>query len=123
VPLPWNEAYLNTWFTFMSTVAQRYRNTPEFRLIQAAGPTSVSTEMSLPDRATGDTALPASAHGSDIAEWISLGYTPDRYVNAWKESFDKFHELFPHQYLGLALCPGLPIGNNGVEDRLGGSPP
>ena len=117
LPLPWNEVYLNTWFTFVSAVAQRYGNTPEFRLIEVGGPTSVSTEMSLPDRETGDTALPDSAHGSDIAEWISLGYTPARYVNAWKESFDKFHELFPHQYLGLALYPGLPIGNNGVEDR------
>jgi hypothetical protein len=116
LPLPWNDAYLNTWFTFMGAVAQRYGNTPEFRLIQVAGPTSVSTEMSLPDR-EGDAALPAAAHGSDIAEWISLGYTPNRYVDAWKKSFDKFHELFPNQYLGLALYPGLPIGNNGAEDQ------
>jgi hypothetical protein len=117
LPLPWNETYLHAWFAFVGAVAARYANNPEFRLIEVSGPTSVSAEMSLPDRETGDTALPDSAHGSDIAEWISLGYTPDRYVNAWKESFDKFHELFPHQYLGLALYPGLPIGSNGAEDR------
>ena len=72
-----------TWFTFWARSLPRYGNNPEFRLIEVGGPTSVSTEMSLPDRKTGDTALPASAHGSDIAEWISLGYTPDKYVNAW----------------------------------------
>jgi hypothetical protein len=117
LPLPWNEPYLQAWFTFLDALAQRYANNPEFRLIQVAGPTSVSTEMSLPDRTSGDTALPAAANGSDIAEWINLGYTPDRYVNAWKESFDQYHQLFPHQYLSLSLYPGLPIGNNGAEDR------
>ena len=116
LPLPWNEVYLHTWFTFLGALAARYGNNPEFRMIQVAGPTSVSTEMSLPDRKTGDTALPPAAHGSDIAEWISLGYTPDKLVKAWQESFDQFHQLFPHQYLGLALYPGLPIGNNGAED-------
>ena len=116
LPLPWNEAYLHAWFTFLGALAQRYGNNPEFRVIEVAGPTSVSTEMSLPDRKTGDTALPASANGSDIAEWISLGYTPDKYVNAWTETFDQHHQLFPHQYLALSLYPGLPIGNNGAEE-------
>ncbi len=116
LPLPWNEAYLHAWFTFLGALAQRYGNSPEFRLIQVAGPTSVSTEMSLPDRKTGDTALPASANGSDIAQWMALGYTPDKYVNAWKETFDQYHQLFPHQYLSLSLYPGLPIGDNGAKD-------
>jgi hypothetical protein len=117
LPLPWNEAYLQAWFTFLSAVAKRYGNIPEFRLIQVGGPTSVSTEMSLPDRTSGDTALPAAANGSDIAAWISLGYSPDKYVRAWQEAFDHYHQLFPNQYLGLALYPPLPIGANGVEDR------
>jgi Beta-galactosidase len=117
LPLPWNEVYLHTWFTFLGAVAARYGTNPEFRMIEVAGPTSVSTEMSLPDRRSGDTALPASAHGSDIAEWISLGYRPDKLVKAWQESFDQYHQLFPNQYLGLALYPGLPIGNNGTEDQ------
>ncbi len=117
LPLPWNETYLHAWFAFVGAVAARYANNPEFRLIEVSGPTSVSAEMSLPDRKTGDTALPAAAHGSDLAEWMALGYTPDKYVNAWKESFDQFHQMFPNQYLGLALFPGLPIGNNGAEDR------
>jgi hypothetical protein len=117
LPLPWNEPYLQAWFSFLGEFAGRYANNPEFRLIGVGGPTSVSTEMSLPGRTTGDTALPASANGSDIAEWIALGYTPDKYVNAWKESFDRYHQLFPHQHLGLALYPALPIGNNGAEDK------
>ena len=116
LPLPWNQPYLQTWFTALKAVAARYGTNPEFRLIAVGGPTSVSTEMSLPDRTSGDSALPASANGSDISEWQSLGYTPSRYSSAWKEAFSNYHQIFPHQFLGLALYPGLPIGENGQPD-------
>ena len=116
LPLPWNEPYLQQWFTFLQAVAARYGTNPAFRLIQVGGPTSVSTEMSLPDRTSGDGALPTSTGGSDIAEWIQLGYTPARYVAAWREAFARYHALFPEQYLGLALYPGLPIGDTGNPD-------
>ena len=117
LPLPWNQAYLHSWFDFLGAVANRYASSPEFRLIQVAGPTSVSTEMSLPDRTSGDTALPPDTRGSDVAEWTSLGYTPAKFTDAWKEAFDQYHRLFPNQYLGLALYPGLPIGNDGRPDQ------
>jgi hypothetical protein len=116
LPLPWNQPYLDSWFACLKEVAARYGTNPEFRLIQVGGPTSVSTEMSLPDRTSGDTALPASTHGSDIAEWMHLGYTPTRYVDAWKQAFAQYHQLFPNQYLGLALYPGLPIGDKGQSE-------
>jgi Beta-galactosidase len=117
LPLPWNQAYLHSWFDFLAAVASRYASSPEFRLIQVAGPTSVSAEMSLPDRTSGDTALPPDAHGSDVAEWMRLGYTPAKFVDAWREAFDQYHRLFPNQYLGLELYPGLPIGNDGRLDH------
>jgi len=116
LPLPWNQPYLSSWFGFLQAVAARYGANPEFRVIQVGGPTSVSTEMSLPDRTSGDSALPPSTGGSDIAEWINLGYTPARYVAAWKMAFAEYHRLFPNQYMALALYPGLPIGNAGTRD-------
>ena len=116
LPLPWNQPYLDSWFACLQAVAARYGTNPAFRLIQVAGPTSVSTEMSLPDRTSGDTALPAATNGSDVAEWMRLGYTPKRYVAAWQEAFAAYRRLFPNQYLGLALYPGLPIGDNGQPD-------
>jgi hypothetical protein len=116
LPLPWNQAYLHSWFDFLAVVAKRYASSPEFRLIQVAGPTSVSAEMSLPDRTSEDTALPLDTHGSDVAEWMSLGYTPAKFTDAWQQAFDQYHTLFPNQYLGLELYPGLPIGNDGRAD-------
>ena len=116
LPLPWNQPYLDSWFTFLATVAGRYEHNPAFRVIEVGGPTSVSTEMSLPDQTSGDTALPPSTGGSDIAEWMKLGYTPATYVAAWKTTFAAYHRLFPDQYLALSLFPGLPIGNTGGMD-------
>jgi len=116
LPLPWNQPYLTSWFGFLAAVAARYGTNPAFRVIQAGGPTSVSTEMSLPDATSGDTALPPSTAGSDIAEWMDLGYTPARYVAAWTTTFSAYHRLFPNQYMALALFPGLPIGDSGARD-------
>jgi hypothetical protein len=132
LPLPWSTVYLDDWFGFLDQVADRYELNPAFRMIETAGPTSVSTEMSLPDApgstdcATAapsvcDPALPSSVntkspggvavplHGSDIAMWTHLGYTPAKELTAWKSVFKDYATTFPHQYIGLAVLPGLPI--------------
>jgi len=104
LPMPWDQTYLAQWVAFLQAVADRYGTNPEFRMIAAAGPTSVSVEMSLPNQ------------DPDIARWIALGYTPSRYVAAWKTVFQAYFRIFPRQYVSLALYPGLPVGNSGARD-------
>lgn len=105
LPLPWDSTYLDRWYDFLSQVSNRYGSNSAFRFIAAAGPTSVSAEMSLPNT------------DSDIQEWISRGYTPTLYINAWAQTFAKYHLLFPKQYFSLALYPGLPINDQNRQDR------
>lgn len=104
LPLPWDQTYLSRWFTFLQAVADRYGTNPAFRMISAAGPTSVSVEMSLPNG-------PA-----DVSRWVALGYTPARYETAWKAAFEAYERIFPAQFISLALYPGLAIGNTGRPD-------
>lgn len=104
LPLPWDQAYLAAWFTFLKAVADRYGGNPAFRMISAAGPTSVSVEMSLPN-------APA-----DMKRWVELGYTPARYEAAWLATFQAYERIFPAQHISLALYPGLSIGNDGKAD-------
>jgi hypothetical protein len=127
LPLPWDPTYLGRWFTFLRAVADRYGDDKSFRAIEAAGPTSVSTEMTLPDL-TGsqkipgypeivDGGLPASyggkkLGGSDIAAWEAAGYTPAKLVGAWTQAFATYHQIFRNQFMALALFPSLPIGEN-----------
>ena len=97
LPAPWDHTYLSRWFTFLKAIANRYASRPSFRKIAAAGPTSVSAEMSLPDSA------------GDLAQWERLGYTSEKYIDAWKQTFRAYATTFPHQYFSLALHAGLPI--------------
>lgn len=97
LPVPWDRIYLSRWFAFLKTIGERYGGRPSFRKIAAAGPTSVSAEMSLPD-------TPA-----DLNQWRSLGYTPAKYIDAWKQTFSAYSSIFPHQYFSLALHLGIAI--------------
>jgi hypothetical protein len=104
LPVPWDNAYLSRWFTFLQQVADRYGANPAFRMISAAGPTSVSSEMSLP------------ARSEDIAQWVTLGYTPALYEGAWNTVFQTYARIFPRQYFSLSLYPGLRIGDRRKPD-------
>lgn len=104
LPLPWDSTYLSRWFVFLQHVADRYGTNDAFQMIAAAGPTSVSAEMSLPNS------------DSDLAQWMKLGYTPDKYVAAWSRAFDEYARIFPRQFFSLALYPGLRIGDKSTRD-------
>ncbi len=110
LPAPWDKTYLTRWFAFLKAISERYGDRPSFRMIAAAGPTSVSAEMSLPDDSDG------------IAKWKKLGYTSDKYINAWKQTFSAYSYTFPRQYFSLALHRGLPIPNrseaNTIRDKI-----
>ncbi len=49
LPMPWDPVYLGDWAAFLKQVSRRYENNREFRVIAAAGPTSVSDEFTEPD--------------------------------------------------------------------------
>ena len=49
LPMPWDPVYLGNWFAFVKQLGDRYGDRPEFLMIGAAGPTSVSVEMTEPD--------------------------------------------------------------------------
>ena len=53
LPMPWDRVYLDRWFAFVKLLGERYGTSPAFRMIAAAGPTSVSEEMTLPQGPAG----------------------------------------------------------------------
>jgi hypothetical protein len=100
LPMPWDRMYLDRWFAFVGQLAQRYAGSPAFRVIAAAGPTSVSNEMTLP------------SSPADIPKWLNAGYTPAKYLAAWGEAYQVYAGAFPNQCIGLA-GPSLPILDQG----------
>jgi hypothetical protein len=124
LPQPWNNTYLNRWFAFLAAVAGRYGDKSEFRMVEAAGPTSVSTEMTLPNWPSGrDTGLPAMLNTvtldySDLKMWSAWGYTEPKLIGAWDRVFGRYHRLFPNQYIGLAASPIGPPPSLPSETQL-----
>jgi hypothetical protein len=105
LPMPWDRAYLDRWFAFVRQVGERYGGSSAFRMIAAAGPTSVSEEMTLPNSTTA------------IAKWLADGYTSAKYLGAWDEAFRVYADAFPNQCVSLA-GPSLPIHEQGkMVDR------
>jgi len=104
LPMPWDRVYLDRWFTFMRLLSARYGGSPAFRMIAAAGPTSVSVEMTLPNS--------PPAH----RRWLNDSYTPAKYLGAWEDAFHFYAGAFPNQCISLA-APGLPILGPGERGR------
>jgi hypothetical protein len=101
LPMPWDEVYLNRWFTFVKLLSDRYGNSPAFRVIAAAGPTSVSAEYTLPSKR------------EDIPTWLNAGYTPEKYAAAWEKTFRVYAADFPNQYISVSMGLGLDINERG----------
>jgi hypothetical protein len=99
LPMPWDMVYLNRWFAFVKRLSERYGNNPAFRVVAAAGPTSVSAEFTLPSNA------------EDLRIWLHHGYTPRRYIEAWQKTFQVYAAKFPNQYVSLSLGFGLNIND------------
>jgi hypothetical protein len=72
----------------------------------AAGPTSVSAEMTLPIKPP------------DIVKWRTHAYTQSRYLDAWERVFHVYADYFPLQCVSLS-GPGLPL----LEQGKIGTPP
>ena len=104
LPMPWDMVYLNRWFAFVKRLSERYGNNPAFRVVAAAGPTSVSAEFTLP------------SNPDDVRIWLRHGYTPRKYIEAWQKTFQVYAAEFPNQYVSLSLGFGLNINDRGKLD-------
>jgi Beta-galactosidase len=105
LPAPFDQFYLANWFAFVKQLSQRYGDRPEFLMIAAAGPTSVSEEVTEPIGSM-----------AEIELWISLGFTATKYLAAWNLTFTTFAEYFPNQYISLSQGNAVPINAEGAFD-------
>jgi hypothetical protein len=104
LPMPWDGVYLARWIAFLREVHAKFGTSPAFRMIAAAGPTSVSAEMTLPRRP------------QDLAAWKRNSYTPQRYTEAWRRVLQAYAAEFPDQYVSLSVGDGIPINDDGRSD-------
>ncbi len=104
LPMPWDSVYLTHWFAFLKQLSDRYGKSPAFRVVAAAGPTSVSAEFTLPSRPIA------------VKKWLKNSYTPRKYIGAWRKVLEVYAADFPNQYVSLSMGFGLKINNQGKID-------
>jgi hypothetical protein len=104
LPMPWDDLYLRRWFSFVKKLSERYGTNPAFRIIAASGPTSVSAEYTLPGKP------------EDVPIWLSLGYTPGKYIAAWQKTLQFYAAAFSNQYVSVSMGFGLNINDRGKLD-------
>lgn len=94
LPLPWDETYLQEWFSFVDQLAARYRDNPAFAYVSATGPNSHNGEISLP------------REPNDEKVWASLG-TPteleNRILGAYRKTFTHFCQSFAGKPFTIAI--------------------
>jgi hypothetical protein len=105
LPMPWDKVYLARWSAFLKLLSARYGKEPAFRAVAAVGPTSVSAEMTLPEKL------------ENLKIWQSEGYTPHKYIEAWQQMFQVYAADFPNQWVSLSVGIGLNINNQGRIER------
>ena len=110
LPLPWDRAYLGHWLDFLKELSLRYGESAAFRVVAAAGPTSVSAEFTLPHQP------------EEIQKWKAVGYTPSKYIEAWQKVFEVYAADFPNQYVSLSLGSGVNIDDRSERDARAGKP-
>jgi hypothetical protein len=98
LPLPWDSVYLDHWFEFLKQLSGRYGKSPAFKMIGAAGPTSVSVEMTLPP---------------DPKKWQDNSYRPRKYIEAWQKVFQVYAADFPNQFISLSVGNAPYINDQG----------
>jgi len=101
LPMPWDSVYLANWLAFVKELSDRYGTSSALRLVAASGPTSVSAEFTLPNS-------PA-----DLKQWQADGYTPAKYIGAWRTVLTAFANDFPAQYISVSQGEGLGINDHG----------
>ena len=121
LPMPWDTTYQTLWSNFLQQVSLRYASNPQFKMIAAAGPTSISEEMSLPGAGTpGECAAQIDA---ERTRWKTKHfYTPEMYVASWNSVFSTYASFFSGQFASLALYPGLPIASKLVLHPITDTP-
>ena len=86
----------------------QYKNNPAFQMIAAAGPTSVSDEVTQPKDEIGFVE-PSGEHGGPWEDDPSLKYTSQEYVDAWNTVFQHYQKGLSGSVCSLSHGNALPI--------------
>jgi len=91
IPVFWDSTYLAKKTAMISALGAHLAGSPNLRVVGASFANATSEDWNIPN-------MP-----DEIAEWLSLGYTPEKMLDAGQQIIDATMVAFPDQYVTLAI--------------------
>ncbi len=117
IPVPWDPVFLAKWSALVQAFGAHYSSNPAVVAVKITGVSTESEESNLPlyvnrPLTNGQTGCTSN---NDVANWLAIGYTRTRAVNAWEQIAQMFQQAFPGMLMMDSMQPGgfPPIDNNG----------
>jgi hypothetical protein len=91
IPVFWDPVFLAKKTQFIAAMGRRFAEHPSVRLVSASCANATTDDWNVPDSAV------------DVDNWLALGYTPDKLIEACKEIIDAAMTAFPDQLVLMAV--------------------
>ncbi len=113
-PVYWDPIFMQRKLAMVAAVGARYGNNPTVKIVSASFANGTSEDWSVPHET------------DDINQWLSLGYTTDKLVNAGEQMVGAVMQAFPNAYVTVAINgnghtgkgPNLDPDSNYVADTV-----
>ncbi|CAN5594040.1 hypothetical protein BH20VER3_BH20VER3_18680 [soil metagenome] len=89
--LYWDPTFLAKKKAMIAAVGARYGGNPNIKIVSASFANGTSEDWSVPHET------------ADVTQWLSLGYTTDKLVDAGKQMIDAVMTAFPNAYVTVAM--------------------
>lgn len=91
IPVFWDPTYLAKKKAMIAALGVHFANNPTVKIVTASFANAISEDWNVP-------------HTPDmVVQWLSLGYTSEKMLNAGKQIIDTTMTAFPNAYVALAI--------------------
>ena len=104
IPVFWDPTFLAKKKAMITAVGAHFTNNPTVKIVAASFANSSSEDWSVPHTA------------EDIVNWLAVGYTTDKLIDAGRQIIDTTMAAFPNQYVTLAIGGNGHVGQTGNLD-------
>jgi hypothetical protein len=92
IPVFWDPTFLEKKTKMIAALGAHYANDPTIAIVSASFANATSEDWNVPH-----------SPGDLVQEWLDLGYTTQKLVDAGKQIIDATMTAFPTQYVSLAI--------------------
>ncbi len=92
IPVFWNPVYLAKKKNMIAALGAHFAANPAVKMVAASFANASSEDWNIPHSP------------GEIVDWLALGYTPEKMLDAGKQIIDATMAAFPNQYVCLAIA-------------------